>query len=301
MRIGLAVVRKSCLRRCFTQSHFLSSGHNKWSKIKDKKGAADVKKSSVYTKAARDITVAIRSGGSDPNVNGTLANILKAAKAIGVPKDNIEKAIARATGEIGKDANSYVVYEVMAYGSVGVIVECLTDNGTRTIYKLREIFNEYRPVIYSFYIIGYKILISLSPSFLCSCHLAPVKYMFDKIGRVQVSVPQTAERDSRIETILEAAGSVGGEDFEILEDSDIVEYFCPPESLDGMTKAISQVSGSDTVVSSESIFRAKDAVNDFEESLVEKVMGMKDALEGNEDCVRVWTTIDSRICANDDE
>ncbi|KAI5124535.1 hypothetical protein M0805_003058 [Coniferiporia weirii] len=272
MHSVLAAARTPSFRRCFSQSYVLHSGHNKWSKIKQKKGAADIKKSAVYAKAARDVVVAIRTGGSaDPNVNTTLANILRGAKTAGVPRDNIERAIARATGEGGKDASAHVVYEAMVSGSVAVIIECLTDNGNRTIHKLREILNEHNG------------------------RFAPVKFLFDKVGRVQVSIPQTDDRDSRIEAVLEAAGSAGGEDFEILEGSDTVEYYCPPESLEAMTRAISGLSGGDSVLSSEYIFRAKDVQDEVAESLEESVIELKDALEENEDCVRVWTTIDSRI------
>ncbi|KAL5533069.1 hypothetical protein ACEPAF_4845 [Sanghuangporus sanghuang] len=268
------------LARCITQTHVCASGHNKWSKIKDKKGKADVVKSNVYARTARDIMVAIRTRGSgDPAVNNTLANILKAAKAAGVPKDNIEKAIARATGGAGKEAQVQVVHEAIVSGSIAVIIESITDNGNRTIHRLREILNEY------------------------GGRFAPVMFMFDKVGRVQVIVPEEAEdRDSRIETILEAASSAGGEDFEVIEDSNIVEYFCPPESLEGMTKAISVVSGNENVVSSEYIYRAKDGPGQVDESLEDRIVELKNALlERHGDCVRVWTTIDSRIRGADEE
>ncbi|EJD05906.1 YebC-like protein [Fomitiporia mediterranea MF3/22] len=271
--------RSPSLTRCFTQTHICASGHNKWSKIKDKKGAADVKKSNVYARTGRDVIVAIRTGGSaDPTVNHALANVLKAARAAGVPKDNVEKAIARATGEAGKEASVHVVHEAMVSGSVAVVIESMTDNGTRTVHRLREILNDY------------------------GGRFAPVMFMFDKVGRVQVKVPETDDRDSQIEAILEAASSAGGEDFEVLEDSSIVEYFCPPESLEAMTKAISVVSGGEAVVSSEYIYRAKDAPGEIDDSLEENVIELKNALlERHGDCVRVWTTIDRRIQTGDGE
>ncbi|KAL5529156.1 hypothetical protein ACEPAG_5130 [Sanghuangporus baumii] len=272
--------RPLLLARCITQTHACASGHNKWSKIKDKKGKADVVKSNVYARAARDIMVAIKTGGSaDPAANNTLANMLKAAKAAGVPRENIEKAIARATGGAGKEAQVHVVHEAIVSGSIAVIIESLTDNGNRTIHRLREILNEY------------------------GGRFAPVMFMFDKVGRVQVTVPEEAEdRDSRIEAILEAASSAGGEDFEVIEDSNIVEYFCPPESLEGMTKAISVVSGNENVVSSEYMYRAKDGPGEVDESLEDRIVELKNALlERHGDCVRVWTTIDSRIRGADEE
>ena len=179
----------------------------------------------------------------------------------------------------------------------------MTDNGNRTIHKLREVLNDHGSNLQSFFygkcgcLRGYAHL---------SGRFAPVMFMFDRVGRVQVSIPETEDRDSKIEALLEAAGSAGGEDFDVLEDSSVVEvsysflrvqykwlitdeYFCPPESLEPMAKAISSLIGGESVVSSEYIYRVKDAPGEIEGDIAETVTELKEALLEDADCVRVWS------------
>ena len=109
------------------------AGHSKWAQIKRKKGAADAKRGQLFTKLARAITVAARDGGGDPEGNAALANAIEKAKSLRMPKENIERAIARGTGA-GGDAAAIeaVTYEGYGPGGVAILVECLTDNRNRT-------------------------------------------------------------------------------------------------------------------------------------------------------------------------
>src|SRR5947208_16600384 len=109
------------------------AGHSKWAQIKRKKGAADARRGQLFTKLARAIAVAARDGGGDPDGNAALANAIEKAKSYAVPKDNIERAIARGTGA-GADTQAIepISYEGYGPGGVAILVECLTDNRNRT-------------------------------------------------------------------------------------------------------------------------------------------------------------------------
>ncbi|ARS34245.1 YebC/PmpR family DNA-binding transcriptional regulator [Pontibacter actiniarum] len=117
------------------------AGHNKWSQIKRKKGALDAKRSKIFTKLIKEITVAVKEGGADPDANPRLRLAIQMSKGANMPKDNIERAVSK--GE-GGDASDYsqVNYEGYGPGGVAVYVECLTDNINRTVQNLRTMFNK---------------------------------------------------------------------------------------------------------------------------------------------------------------
>ncbi|KAF8921553.1 transcriptional regulator-domain-containing protein [Mucidula mucida] len=143
--------------RLFSTSAVALAGHNKWSKIRDKKGANDASKSAAVSRARNAILIAVRTGGgsTDPEKNVALAVTLRRLKDI--PKDNIDRALAFASKSKEKTGEP-ITYEVLAFGSVGVIVECVSNNPTRTIQTIREALNAN------------------------SGHLTPVKFMFERKG-----------------------------------------------------------------------------------------------------------------------
>ncbi len=120
------------------------SGHSKWSSIKHKKGAADKKRGALFSKLSRAIIVAAREGGGDPSANLALQNAIEKAKSYSMPKDNIERAIARGSGA-DADAAAYetVLYEGYGSGGVAVLVEALTDNRNRTAADVRAAFSKH--------------------------------------------------------------------------------------------------------------------------------------------------------------
>lgn len=119
------------------------AGHSKWANIKHKKAAADAKKGKVFSKIAKELTVAARMGGGDPEANISLRPILAKAKSVNMPADNIERAIKKGTGE-GADAAQIeeLIYEGYASGGIGIIVKALTDNKNRTAAEVRSVFNK---------------------------------------------------------------------------------------------------------------------------------------------------------------
>ncbi len=119
------------------------SGHNKWSSIKHKKGAADKKRAKLFTKLIKEITVAARQGGGDETSNPRLRTAVAAAKAANMPTANVDKAIKRGTGETDGVNYEEIVYEGYGQAGVAIIVECLTDNRNRTVADVRHIFSKY--------------------------------------------------------------------------------------------------------------------------------------------------------------
>lgn len=118
------------------------SGHNKWSTIKRKKGANDAKRGKIFTKIIKEIIIAAREGGGDPDTNSRLRLAIQNAKGANMPKDNIERAIKKA---VGSDADNYVETSFEGYGPHGVAIfaECLTDNNNRTVASIRSAFNKH--------------------------------------------------------------------------------------------------------------------------------------------------------------
>ncbi|MCI0454031.1 MAG: YebC/PmpR family DNA-binding transcriptional regulator [Candidatus Dadabacteria bacterium] len=118
------------------------SGHSKWSNIKHRKAAVDAKRGKIFTKIIRELTIAARLGG-DPNINSRLRMAIAAAKGQNMPKDTIERAIKRGTGEIGGEELHEIVYEGYGPGGSAVLVQVLTDNKNRTVSEIRRIFTKY--------------------------------------------------------------------------------------------------------------------------------------------------------------
>ncbi|KAJ7098118.1 DUF28-domain-containing protein [Mycena belliarum] len=255
-------------RRSFCSSQLVLSGHNKWSKIKEKKGVNDAKKNLAYTKASRDIITAVRLGGSaDPDKNSTLAAVLRRLKD--VPKENIQNALdkaARRRDQRGED----VIYEALAFNTVGLVIECTTDNGTRTFAKIREILNNH------------------------GARLAPVRFMFDRKGVVKVlSSKEHDDHEARLEALIETALNNGAEDLDELGSSDTeveMQFTCAPESLGQLTAALTEPGVCDTLLASENIFSPIDIDDAAPEDpeMEAKISQLVKEIEENEDTKRVW-------------
>jgi YebC/PmpR family DNA-binding regulatory protein len=119
------------------------SGHSKWASIKHKKGALDAKRGKIFTRLIKEISVAARLGGGDPNGNARLRQAMVAAKAENMPKDNIERAIKKGTGELEGMSYEEVSYEAYGPGGVAVLIDCLTDNKNRTVADLKHAFDRH--------------------------------------------------------------------------------------------------------------------------------------------------------------
>ena len=120
------------------------SGHSKWATIKHKKGAADAKRGKIFSKLSKELTVAAKAGGGNPDMNPTLRTVIAKAKGSNMPNDNIDRAIKKGSGELG-DGVIYekILYEGFAAGGVGLVVDVLTDNKNRAASEIRHIFNDH--------------------------------------------------------------------------------------------------------------------------------------------------------------
>src|SRR5437764_6122531 len=173
------------------------AGHSKWSKVKRFKGAIDAKRGKIFSKLSKEITIAAKTGGGDPNGNPRLRSAIQAARAQSMPNDNIERAIKRGTGE-GNDATRFdeIVYEGYAPGGVAVIVEAATDNKNRTAAEIPSIFTKNSG--------------NLASS-------GSVSYIFHKKG--QISVPRSGVDENRI---LELALDAGAEELTTDDDEYVI-------------------------------------------------------------------------------
>lgn len=171
----------------------IMSGHSKWSTIKRKKGAIDAKRGKIFTRLIKEITVAARAGGGDPDGNPRLRSAINTAKIENMPKDNIARAIKKGTGEIAGEIYEEILYEGYGPGGVAVLVECMTDNRNRTVADIRHFFAKSNG--------------NLGES---GC----VAWMFEKKGLIQVEKGKYSE-----EELMDLALEAGAEDV-IEEDSE---------------------------------------------------------------------------------
>jgi len=190
------------------------SGHSKWSSIKHKKAATDAKRGKIFTKVIKEITVAARMGGGDLETNPRLRSAVQAAKSENMPKDNIERAIKKGTGELEGVNYEEIIYEGYGPGGAAVLVESLTDNKNRTVADIRSIFGKNGG--------------NLGEN---GC----VAWMFDKKGYIAIE-RSAVDEDALMETALEA----GAED--IREDNDNYEVISAPGDFEAIKEAIDQAS-----------------------------------------------------------
>jgi YebC/PmpR family DNA-binding regulatory protein len=186
------------------------SGHSKWHTIKHKKGAADAKRGKIFTRLIKELTVAARAGGGDPDMNPRLRTIIGEAKANNMPRENIDRAIRRGTGEEPGVSYEEIMYEGYGPGGVAMLVQTLTDNKNRTVGEIRFIFNKYNG------------------------NLAAensVAWMFSRKGQVIVEKEKADE-----EKLLNAALEAGADD--VSDDGGVWEVISAPESFEKVRDAV---------------------------------------------------------------
>jgi len=186
------------------------AGHSKWANIRHRKAAQDAKRGKIYTKLAREITVAAREGGGDPEKNPRLRAAIEKARKFNMPKENIERAIKRGTGELQGESYEEITYEGYGPGGVAVIVKCLTDNRNRTASEVRHVFSKYGG--------------NLGTS---GC----VSYLFNRKGVIIVDAGKYDE-----ETVMMAAIEGGAED--VVREEDKFVIYTEPSELEQVRKAV---------------------------------------------------------------
>jgi len=239
------------------------SGHSKWSSIKHKKGAADAKRGKLFSKLSRAIIVAAKDGGPDPAGNLSLQNAIEKAKSYSMPKDNIDRAIAKGSGA-DADAAAFetVVYEGYGPEGVAVLVEALTDNRNRTAADVRHIFAKNGG--------------NLGTS-------GAVAWQFERRGVILADAAGVDEDE-----LMLAAAEGGAEDVEL--DGSSYQITCAPEDLSAVRAAV-EVAGF-TVESAELTMIPSTTVEVGDEGTAKQVLRLMDALEENDDVQEVFANFD---------
>jgi YebC/PmpR family DNA-binding regulatory protein len=240
------------------------SGHSKWATIKRHKAVVDAKRGAVYAKMSREIIVAARSGGGDPQANFRLRQAIDRAKAEGVPNDNIARAIEKGAGGAGADSMEELTYEGYGPSGVAIMVRCATDNRNRTAGDIRSYFSKYGGNLGETGCVG---------------------WMFKERGEIRiVKTPKLNEDD-----LLLAALEAGGEDMET-DDEEIVQIICQPNQIDavqqGLEKAGYKVQSAEITMSPSSTIEVTD------KDAAKQLLRLLDILENHDDVQNVYANFD---------
>ncbi len=236
------------------------AGHSKFKNIMYRKGAQDKKRSKLFSKLSKEITVAAKMGAPDPDMNPRLRLAIQQAKGQSMPKDNIERAIKKSQAGEG-DNFEEIRYEGFGAGGIGVIVEALTDNRNRTASEVRSIFSK------SGGNLG---------------ETGSVSFMFDRVGAIEYPA-DVASADDMFEAAIEA----GAEDCESSDDGH--ELFCSAEDLHSVSRALEEKYGAPT--SAKIIWKAQNNIELDDEAGV-KLLRMLEALEDSDDVQSVYANFE---------
>ncbi len=236
------------------------SGHNKWSTIKHKKGAADAKRGKVFTKIIKEIMVAAKLGGGDPNGNPRLRTAVDKAKAENMPKDNIERAIKKGAGEMEGVTYEEITYEGYGPNGVAVLVEAMTDNRNRTVSEVRSIFTK------------------------CNGNMGEagcVSWMFDKKGLIVFS------KETDFEKLFEAALEAGAED--VTDEEEQIEVLTDPSNFIEIRESLEKAGFK---YESAEITMIPQTMIKLEGKPAESMLKLMDRLEDNDDVQNVYANFD---------
>jgi len=237
------------------------SGHSKWATIKHKKGAADAKRGKVFTRLIKEITIAAKQGGGDPDGNPRLRTAIAAAKAENMPADNIKRAIQRGTGELEGVSYEEIVYEGYGPGGVAIMVQVLTDNKNRAVSEIRHTFSKNNG--------------NLGES-------GSVGYLFSKKGLIVVAKSAVSE-----EKLTEIALEAGADD--LADDGDSWEVTTDPRQFDAVLEAI-KAANIETEVAE--VTMVPSTYQKLEGSQAAAMNRLLEALEDLDDTQNVYTNYD---------
>lgn len=236
------------------------SGHNKWSTIKRKKGAIDAKRSKIFSKIIKEINIAVKESGPSPDTNPRLRMAIQNAKGVNMPKDNISRAISKASA----DGSNYTetTFEGYAQGGVAVFIECLTDNNNRTVSNIRSIFNKR----------GGNMGTNGSLSFL-----------FERKGVFTIPKENiTKPEDFELEVI-----DAGVEDIE--DEGDVFMLYCPMEDFGKVQKKLEEIK---IDVENAELRRIPNDMKTLDNESAQKVLKLIDEFEDDDDVQNVWHNLE---------
>jgi YebC/PmpR family DNA-binding regulatory protein len=239
------------------------SGHSKWSTIKHKKGRADAKRGKLFTKVIREITVAAREGGGDPDSNSRLRSAISAAKAANMPADNIKRAIQRGTDELPGVNYEEVSFEGYGPGGVAVMLELLTDNRNRTTPEIRHLFSKNGG--------------NLGEN---GC----VSWLFTRKGLILVPRSPEMDDDEVMEIVLEA----GAEDFDV-DDEDYYRVFTSPDLLHAVKE---RLEAAGLKIEAAQMEMEPSSTTRLEGKAAQQMIRLMEAFEDHDDVQNVWANFD---------
>jgi YebC/PmpR family DNA-binding regulatory protein len=237
------------------------SGHSKWATIKHKKGATDAKRGKIFTRLIKEITIAAKSGGGDPDGNPRLRTAIVAAKAENMPADNIKRAIQRGTGELEGVSYEEITYEGYGPGGVAIIVDVLTDNKNRAVSEIRHAFSKNGGNL------GTE---------------GAVAWMFSKKGVIVID-KSVASEDKITETVLDA----GAED--LSDQGDTWEVLCAPADYEAVTNALKEAK---ITPEHASVTMIASTYTKLEGSQANAMMRLLEVLEDLDDAQNVYSNFD---------
>ena len=237
------------------------SGHSKWSSIKHKKGAADAKRGKIFTKLIKEITVAARMGGGDPDGNPRLRTAIQAAKAENMPKENIERGIKKGTGELEGVTYEEASYEGYGPGGVAVLIDCLTDNRNRTVADIKHLFERHGG--------------NLGEP---GC----VSYMFEQKGVISFEKDQVDE-----EALFNLALEAGADD--VNEEETEFEVITAPSSFEEVRKAIDEA---DLPYTYAEVTKIPKTTVKVEGKKAQQMLSLMQGLEDHDDVSHVYANFD---------
>ena len=239
------------------------SGHSRWSKVKNYKGAIDAKRGKVFSKLSKEISVAAKLGGGDPNFNPRLRQAIATARGESMPVDNIERAIKKGTGELEGAAYEEMTYEGYGPGGVAILLEAATDNKNRSAAEIRALFAKYHG------------------------HLAgsgSVAWMFHRKGIITITAPGISEDD-----VILAALDAGAED--VRSHEDVIEIITPPDNkLDAVTKALE--AAKIPIASAKLSYVPGNLTPVTDPQIAEQVLALLEALDDHDDAQTVHANLD---------
>jgi len=237
------------------------SGHSKWHSIKHKKGALDAKRGKVFTKLIREMTIAARLGGGDPDSNPRLRTVLEKAKASNMPADNIKRAIQKGTGELAGTTYEDLTLEGFGPGGVAILVEGTTDNRNRTVSEIRHLFTKHGGNMGG---------------------AGSVAYMFKPRGYIAIAAGKTTE-DKLMELVLEAgADDIQGSD-------EAFEIYTTPQAYEAVLAAVKKagIEPDDAEVG-----KYADTTVNLEGGKAQQMLKLMELLEDQEDVQNVWANFE---------
>ena len=243
------------------------SGHSKWSTIKRQKGAADIKRGQTFTKVANAITIAVKSGGSGvPESNPRLRSVLEEAKAVNMPKENVNRAIDRGLGRLPGQNIEEVLFEGFGPSKVAFIIEGVTDNKLRTLQEIKNLFERSGG--------------SLTGQ-------GSVSYMFERKGEIRVKGKGGSSEEEMLELI-----DLGTEDIEDFQEENIQKYLVYVQSteLSTMSNNLTQVGYE--VEQSEVVLKSNTLVEIKDQTSAQKVLDFAQKLEEHDDIQKVYANFD---------